>query len=304
MEYRYPIKIFYNYILTAIERDYSVGIKEHLVAIQNGLIKPDIAVIPGIPLKRTPYADLKTRKIFFYESYYGFLWTAIYFLFTAYEKYYIPISNAKFKHEPVSSVPITEELQNAHRLFLWGLSLKDNYSDWPEQILKVDPSNPWHGKITHLWVRAIVFVFYHEYAHLTLNHSYPVNIDMEKEADAFAMELFYSENNGGEPMEIHNILGAVSALTTNLFLVSNIQGIRQDSHPDLDVRIDNLCRKLKFTDPGQEYYFKTFPAFAASIFFRIIGNLDINFGREVKTPNEFWDRCLEQFDKIKIPNNN
>lgn len=295
---KYPIKIFYENILASIENDYAIKKDQHLVNIANGLVSRPITLICDKPIA-TPHADLATRRIVFNESYFAFLWTAIYFLFTAYEKYYIAQSNAKYEGKLASSITVSDELEDAYRLFLWGLSLKDNTSDWPEEIVKLDKNNSWHHKITHIWIRSIVFIFYHEYAHLTLKHSIPTSIEIEQEADNFAIELFYSENTDDESVKIPDLIGAVSAFTTNLFLVNGMGCIRQKNHLDLDVRIDNLRRKIKFKDPGRNYYFETFPPFAVSVFFRIIGGIDINYEKESKSATEFWDKCLKQFDEIK-----
>ena len=254
------------------------------------LIDPGIGLICQKCIEKGPQVDPKEKKIWFYESYLAFLWSTINFLVTTFEKVHVPQSNSRYrKEQPDSS--LVKMVVDDYKLFLWGLSLKDTYSEWPESIFKYDIKDGWQSRITNIWIHAVAFLFYHECAHLILEHS-ESNKENDQEADNYALNLVQDS----QKMEV--VFGSIAVVVASLFFLKRAEGISQEKHPDLDFRIDNFLTYLEpFFEEDEKRYFEVFASYASGVFIRMTS--DSGFKLESEKDQDLWGQCMAEYDRIK-----
>jgi hypothetical protein len=253
-------------------------------------------VCPGIGFELnkpaiSPYSLF--GKVFFTEAYFGFLWTEVNWLYSSFEKIYVKKNNAMYFGKDIEfTTDEKNELEKAYDLFHWGRTLRETYSEWPAEILDPYEYNSWISKITNIWIRAIGFVFYHEYAHA-------IGIKDEKEADNYAIYNVCLYNNPDETEMVTNILGAVVAWVSMFFLIKNPSLIEQGDHPDLDDRLNYLIKAVesKLGDDKVQYL-KMFCSLAVNMFCKI-NSLSSEVGKPGRDAHEIWQSVLVSCKSLK-----
>ena len=293
---KYPLKKYYRNVLDFIENKCAVTSKEHKDRVNSGKVCPDIGFELNKPAE-SPRCIF--GKVFFTEAYFGFLWTEVNWLYSSFEKIYVKKNNAMYFGKDIEIAPdLKSELEKAYDLFNWGRTLRKTYSEWPVELLDLSKYNSWMGKITNIWVRAVGFVFYHEYAHA-------IGIKDEKAADQYAIDNVCLYDNPDETEIVTNILGAVVALVSMFFLIDRPSLIKQKDHPHLDDRINDLIKAVepKISDDKVQYL-KMFCSLAIAMFCKINGLYDKVEVRG-RDAHEIWRNvlvfCREL--KAKLKNN-
>lgn len=147
---------------------------------------------------------------------------------------------------PIREIP-TDELQKGTDLLKYGLSLMDDYTEWNKEELP----NPeyyekkYHepiGKANAVYLIALNFIIYHEFAHCVFNDSVS-SVENEKRADLFALKKVWALIENDED-RITITLGILTGLASLLLLSNRMKGI---NHPDPDDRITYVLEELNFS---------------------------------------------------------
>ena len=293
---QFPIwKYRYN-ISRAIEEDYRIKKEEHRKYVEQEKI-----VIPGIQyicsvLLQGPKVDIKSKKIIFSEPYLGYLWVSIYFFSMLYEKHILPQNNSKkrvfidYSHD--------FNLLRASLIFRWGRGLRYRYSLWPEGFPpeKGDEEEMrWAGKTYTLWIRAVSFIFYHEFGHLFLRHSLSNGdalVEMEKDADRFACDIVIADAEN-ENLKTEALLGVLILMLSNFFIVNSLREIKPNNHLDLRLRVENILDLVDFADESKKEYFYYFAATIINCLLDEYGVDTKSLPKEYIKAKDYWnDMCL------------
>jgi len=208
---KYPLKKYYRNFLDRIENHSGIKKEVHQEGVKAG------KVCPGIEFKIGGYVKSPKclyGKIFMNEAFFAFLWTTIYWLFTSFEKHHVEKNNALYQGKEFKlSKEADNQIKKAFDIFEWGLSLRKEYSGWPDGLLSFNEKDPWIEKISNIWLSSASFVFYHEYAHAQ-------GINDEEAADDFAINNACLHDNVSEERDrTCNILGGISAVIALFFLI-------------------------------------------------------------------------------------
>ena len=288
---KYPLRKYYRNVLDFIENKCAVKSEEHRDKVNAGKVCPGIGFDLDKPIESPRHLF---GKIFFTEAFFGFLWTEINWLYTSFEKVYVKKNNAMYFGKDIEFTPeLKKEVERAYELFNWGRTLREKYSEWPTELLDFSKEDcSWLSKITNIWIRAIGFIFYHEYAHA-------IGIKDEKEADQNAIYNVCLYDNPDETEIVTNVLGAVGAWVSLFFLIDNPGLIEQGDHPDLDDRLNDLIKAVEpKLSEDKVAYLKMFCSIAVNMFCKING-LSNEVGKPGKDENEIWQSVLVSCQEIK-----
>jgi Peptidase U49 len=154
----------------------------------------------------------------------------------------------------------TVEDSEARELLKYALKLLSDYETWDKEAL---PNPELHGKDEKRLIGATNacfwygynYILYHEFAHIVLGHCERTNrahsagyviqddehIEMEREADQFALDRVMEKVNGTSH-DFSAIIGIIAALSSLTFTSDKISGGRY--HPDPDHRVKDILERL------------------------------------------------------------
>lgn len=290
---QYPLKKYYLNVFDFIENRCQMSKEQHQANVDANKVDPGIGFKVGGPIGIGPYAV--SIKIVFPEAFLAFLWTTIYWLFTYFEKVIIPRKEAAYlkKSFEISSA-LKQELSKVDQIFEWGCSLRENYSDWPIHIISLTENDTWIDKITNMWTAAAGFTFYHEYAHALGERN-------EEAADEYAISNVILDNRTATQNErIRNILAAIGVFCSFFFLSDSPKHIaQQPSHPDLDIRLEGLIKKIEIILSEDELrYVKDFSTFSIGMFCNRLGVFEKS-SFDGNTEDEMFNNALAYCKKLK-----
>lgn len=259
---RLPVSALQHNIVAEIERLAAVNTIDIRQTANARLVHPEIDLICDKVAPHGPYADLCSRKVVFYESHLAFLWAYIYSYLVIYEEcIQAPMMRGVFDGEIKYDSPLTIRAKDLQE---WALGFANGYSAWDEHAL---PNPKLHRdaaekvmceKANRVYLTAISFLFFHEYAHLTLGHQSSEDdkswsIEQEKDADNYAMACIAHECSTEQDRHIVG-LSSVLLCASNLFLPKDFRGIRQIAHPHLHDRLRNGIVALNLQEEKSKFY--------------------------------------------------
>lgn len=283
----------------------SVILKKH---IKNGLVSPNILFDNSDQAVKFPFVNLDTKEITIQETHLSHLWSFTYAVFVIYEEgIQKKLLDNIFDGNIDLSLPL---LDRANQLLSWSISLKDNYSDWNQNLPNPDidysiknDETFYIGKINNLFISSVVFLLYHEIAHLVNNHSsyyfgfnnenYEEMQELEKEADEYAFSMLIQDN---EKNKIEQGLSILIIFCSGLML-SNKFNLKQKKHPDIDQRLLTILNKLNFDEIEHEFYVYYLGCYILQMYFQ---KENITFKQEIcNTHKELFFKYLAKVDEIK-----
>ncbi len=283
--------------------------------IQHGLMRPDIIVDTTPSPILLPFANLEQRTIHLHEPFLSFLWAISFSMLNFSDQYYNQViaGNSGFRFD------FNNEIKRISRdLFIWAISLKSEYSDWPTQLPTPTINEPLEIRdlalvSNQLFLDSLNFILYHETAHLVNNHRVfldiihrPVDqlteqestliIELENEADNFARQMTISNLENDLNRKHHGISQVIANLAM-LFTVKHPLGFLQSKHLDLDHRLHHTINDINFENEsfrdflyvvatiGIQFYYSTFGFFVRPLTF--------------ETPREMFNYFLDSFDDFR-----
>lgn len=165
---------------------------------------------------------------------------------------------------------------------------------WPEKEFPLSDQDQWLGRVSNVWISAVGYVFYHEYAHA-------LGIIDEKKADGFAINNVCLSSNP-KTDKLCNILGPIGAMSALFFFIDFPELIKQDEHPDLDERLNDLISAVQGQLKEDDIrYVKMFAVFTVAMFCKV-QDIPANFAKS-NDPHKMWDNmlvfCKDLKDKIE-----
>jgi hypothetical protein len=233
-----------------------------------------------------PYASLGRKKICIHEVFLSYLWSICYFFFVVNEH----VQMKMIKNEWNGYLEFNESvLINALKLFKWAISLNDKYSEW--DINLPNPQNPPSeeekyicGKVNKIYLDAVVFILFHEYAHIVLDHKNKMNQipqkELEVEADNYALESIIL-NSDDETYKLNTGVGLTIAVLSLFYLKNSLRNITSNTHPDLDIRVQSIIEYIHFSENESKFYLWYLVCTGYSIFFQ---NMDLGL-EQIKVNN-------------------
>lgn len=242
-------------------------------------------MIEKSPIK-TPFVNLKDKKIYIQETYLSYLWTVCYYFLVVQEYIMFRQMQNNWNGHIEYNVPI---LQRAKNLFDWGISLREKYSDWDLSLPNPDFESShfskyeeeFIGKATNLFNTSVTYLLFHEYAHLVCGHGEVANLlrnkenlndderiklkELEIDADNFAFDTIIKHYDDDLYREIKG-LSIIYSHISNLFLLFNAEKLMQENHPDVDQRLINVLYKLDLIDGEKKYYLWSLSTLAINLF--------------------------------------
>lgn len=259
---RLPISALIYNIAPAIEKVAGTNAIDLRRAVDTRVTHPEIDLICDPIAPRGPYADHALRKVVFYESHLAFIWAYIYSNFVIFEQC---IQAEMLKDNFDWTIRFDRQLtMRAKSLLDWAVNFSKGYIPWDESALPNpkkqldDEEKSMCEKTNQIYLTAVNFLFFHEYAHLALKHDYSrsdenLSIEQEKEADNFAMSCITPAFSTEKERHLAG-LSIVLLCASNLYLPKELRGVWQAAHPHLHDRLRNALTGLNLRSEKSKYY--------------------------------------------------
>ena len=309
-----PISVLWGNIVHTFENMDSASLSMHFDATRSGKLSAAIAYDNGKGKVKTPFANLDTREINLQETYLSHLWSFIYSVFVMYEEgIQKPLINNSFDGNLKFDTPL---LQRAKTLFDWSISLTYKYSEWDDGLPNPRKHNSneekyYAEKVNGIFQSSVSYLMFHEFAHLTQGHDsfflgvkrselsesdIVERIQMENEADHFAFDMLIKQHDDDKQRWVKG-LSILLVICSALLIVPTTQGVKQDTHPDIDQRILSVLQRLNLATEESKFYCWYLCGFAIR-FYLIKHYIDLEPG-EYETAQEAFFSYLDKLDEIK-----
>jgi hypothetical protein len=197
---------------------------------------------------QTPYAY--SDKIVIHETFSSYVWCVTYAILTLYEESFSkPVNNyfSGYERFKIHAHRIT----NAIDILDYAKYILVDFKEWdknrlPNPELYPEEEQEWIEKINGVYVYTMNFILCHEFVHIEKEHikqrsnDFSLSKFLEREADARSIELILSGLNA--ETRATGYAGMLVGMCSLIFFSPEITG--GDSHPDTDIRIDDLMTKL------------------------------------------------------------
>ncbi|WP_066220857.1 phage exclusion protein Lit family protein [Aliarcobacter cryaerophilus] len=300
------IEVLYNNIISYFEKSTPKNY-EFLKKINNQeLIKKEILLNDDLKLAMPKVNE--NKEIILNRTYLIHLWSFMYSIFVIYEN----IQEKMMKEDFNWKINADSDLEKrAYKLLEYSLNLIEQYKEWDSLLPnpKVDYSKEneeieYIKKANNLFKIGIVFTMYHEVGHLSSNHFNNIDktttnqeyIELEKEADEFALSLIINAENENEKIE--KAIAILITLISSLF-IGKRKSIIQNKHPNTDQRIFTLLQKLNFEDEPTNFYFWYLGSLSLYFYLKHIGE-NIKITRVEEDSRELFFHYLSIIDKITV----
>lgn len=260
---RLPVSVLDNNIIDEFEKILQRNNRELAGPVKAGLVHREIEILLDDTPPKGPYANLETRRMCIYESHLAFLWSYVYSSFVIFEEgVQKPIIDGTSRGE----IAIDGELLvRAALLHEWAIKFSSQYQEWdtdrlpnPKRLANIEEKS-YVGKANSIFLRAVMFLLLHEYAHLVLEHEKtgddPWELDQEKDADNFAMSFLVDQATSEQDRMVAGV-SIVLLFASTCFLPRDIGGIWQQTHPHLHDRLRNGIAGLNLeTEESKSYLY-------------------------------------------------
>lgn len=267
-----PILALQGNIIHAFENPNGSAVDQLRRAVNEGTLSRELELdfTPGVPRAPKivqPQDGLPTLVL--HVAHLELVWAFIYGWMVVYEwGIQRPMLEGIFDGCIYFDTPFRER---AARLLDWAASLKEGYSEWPAGLPSPEHQQDEEERSVSLkangvFQQAIAFYLFHEFAHAQQGHLNFMTadadaevdvqsvIEMEKEADDFAYRVMVSTDDHEDALAT-KAWPIVSAVLSSFYLIHGPQGVYQERHPHLHVRVAHLLAKLNFpAGRNQDYY--------------------------------------------------
>jgi hypothetical protein len=183
------------------------------------------------------------RQINIYENYIGYLWCLCLSLVTVY-------------NEKQKDIRDEVKLNEAFKLLNYGISLKEKWKSWPEDL--PDPSFSENQNVSEanaITIMAMSFILIHEFSHHALGHDLDKTNDHSEEyyADNFAFQTMIKGYIVGNDTKNHSInVGIIIGLGSILLLDSSWE--TDNEHPAIDLRLTKILLEFENINENNDKY--------------------------------------------------
>jgi len=189
------------------------------------------------------------------------------------------------------------EIKETYNLINWALTLRYEYSDWPDSLPSPTRKDVFCKDTNALFSYALSYIYFHEYAHNKLDHSSSKNkIEQEKEADDFARDIMMKACLN-ETKKRNIGIGIGSAGISLLFAIKKGKQIIQSDHPELDIRLTRSLSKINIQGDEEKYYLYKLLTVGLSAFCRMY-NISIPL-HPFETVEDHYNCLLKLIEKYK-----
>ena len=260
-----PINGLCGRISHAFENSNPTALDQLKAAIDSGLISREIELAQDGEMhmpKICKPSTLKPAVICLHGQYLQMLWAFTYGWFVIYEKgIQEPWMHGSYNGIIKYDNPL---LQRAAQLLEW---IGTNEKEWPCQ--RPSPSNwatdeekSFTEKANTIFIKAIVFLLHHEFAHAKLRHvdtpECPPTSDetkiLERDADGFAFSALISQSDDEQHRRIQGWSVLVPVLCA-LFVEKDSSRLFPRKHPFIHHRVDEVLKRLNFQERCNQDYF-------------------------------------------------
>lgn len=198
------------------------------------------------------------------ETFLSYLWGICYSLLYIYDK---QIHQPKIDATYVITRDISLQINNAHELFNYSISLLESYNEWKKELLPnpefCESTDEYIFKANGVYLHAINFIMIHELGHVVLGH---IDKDIENEengvetsseeilkgeyeADAYSIDKLLQ---GGSHLTNDRTIaaGIIAGICSFIFFDSSMKG---GDHPDPDERLQNAFERLNLAPEDNLY---------------------------------------------------
>jgi hypothetical protein len=234
-------------------------------AIRNGYISRRIFIDPTFEPIKTPKSNFDTREIQLQATHLSFLWNICYSMI-GFQELTHKHANQETDVLKLHESPHFEQLALAVN---WGISLHQTWRVWPDEIPTPDIIDERVQFTNELFLHAIRYLMYHEFAHLTLHSGSrdiavkikdkeQLNRDdttrfrtMEFQADEYAFDCMFLTSDP-QPQRYMKVLGAVIGYISSLYLPGCESMLNY--HPRLEDRLKRIMKKADITEEPYKTY--------------------------------------------------
>jgi len=251
-----PIRVLSSDIIHWFQNTYP-GFKDVLeYEINNNGLQKEIRYIIGEERIRVAAKVDGDKKISIGESFLSYLWTVSYGLVVLFDE---GVQNPRIEKGWKLTNEIQKKIDDAQKLFDYGLSLISNYSKWDTNNLPnpecYDPAeNEYIEKINLVYHTAVNLVVVHEFGHVFLGHI-DQDIELAKQGkrstlhdrknDEYAADKYAFDTlmQGADSVTNKHTttVGMVAGLASLIFFSSSLDG---HDHPDPDERVKIVLEAL------------------------------------------------------------
>jgi hypothetical protein len=312
-----PVRLLIDNVRERFQNAQSHTLSRHEDNLRAGKIAAGIGWDDRRMPLRTPRSDPRTRQIVVQEAFMAYLWAISYaMLVIEQEGYRRPMIEGRSTGEIDFTQPALAE---ARKLFRWALSLREEFSDWPEDLPAPDRLREingidYTGRANGIFTDVAVYLLFHEYAHLVHDHwnifgpirgKHILDVTdeerevlklLETEADVDAREALLA-SDAPDNIRLSRGFAIVLAQAAALLVVRKLSTLNQLEHPDPDTRMVNAIYSLDPEEVGPRDLFWTTACLTCDLFLRMHG-LGIQ-PEEAETGEELLRRYLTEIDQVK-----
>ena len=224
------------------------------------------------------------RKIYLYETHLSYLWCCCFAVVGLGNIYYRKGESqevvARFNDDPEYKI----SMDTLH----WGRSLLKEFDVWPTIIANPLQQTETVSNANNLFVAVVISMLFHEVGHLVLHRTFAdflIQIQssnyrktqedyrklrrMEKEADDYAFDCMLTSSSQLEVRFI-NQLGTMVVHMISLYHLDTAD-TRMQSHPDVDDRLRNIVKQLKFGNEAERIQMKSLCCLGVQLFMSLTG---------------------------------
>lgn len=312
--YLNPISVLYDDIIHSFYNNNSIVSNRLGRLLLENKIDKIIFIDPSHTALQTPQVDLKSKQIKLHNSYLCYLWSIIY-VFITYLDFLLEgeISDNKyvnFENEP--------KLDMAKTLIDWAMSLRSEYSQWPEAT-PTPSENSEKCKFVNCYFRnAVRYLMYHEVAHLSNGHIAYLDLihksslgddelredeslllkELEIEADSFAFECLIGLDDDDTTKFVKGA-GASMAHLSSIYLTKSYS-LKRNRQPDIDNRLFHIKNKITFENPFYQFYLNSIYNIGLTIFFDRHPKKYITKDSKFKSWDDFFTYMFNSLDELKV----
>jgi hypothetical protein len=291
---------FLNNLFEVVEKETKISFEEHKKNVSLKLIDPEIGFDIDGPMARG-------KKIFLSPNHMRYLWCVCYFMVFIFEQYIS--KNWNVEHYTVdfeNDIPAKRALE----LLEWGKSQLEEDQEFPNRLPSPDVKigndyltqveTDYALKTNTIWIKAMAFVFLHEYFHIVLGHtklsglSNAEKIEKEWEAEKSALEFIKLP----EHFQEDDFIGLLSFMLSNFFDLVDVRNIKPEKHLPLNERLDKVLQHFEFNSQADSRYVQYFYHFASVGLLYGLTPLGIDFNHLGGTYNDARDYFNRLYNAI------
>jgi len=241
------LNVFVSFISNVSEQARNMQLED----VAAGKVREYIDILMDDETLSTPYAE--GIDVYFPKTFLYLLWAVCYYLFVVTET----IMDQEMEGTYDGHLRSDAFTRRAYDLINYALTLRFRYLPWPYEVIDPNVDAEFARDVNVIFGYALAYVYFHEYAHVTLNHSAVsdaiLSKDQEREADNFALDVVLGTASDDNTRRNYGIAVGCAGISM-LYCVSDPKNLDSTTHPPVDIRLANSMSYLSIADPKANYY--------------------------------------------------